>query len=93
MSNIILQQISVNDLQLIITDAIKEQLQGLKTVPPPQIEYITRNETIQILGCSLVTLNVWTKEGKLSSYRIGTRIRYKKDEVLNSLKKRDFTGR
>lgn len=59
----------------------------LKTVqtPAPQTELITRKQTAQLLGVSLPTVNDWTKTGKIQGYRIGSRIRYKRNEIENSL--------
>lgn len=39
-----------------------------------------------MLRVSLMTINNWTQKGLLTSYRIGNRVVYKKDEVLQSLK-------
>lgn len=47
---------------------------------------LTREETAEILSISLVTLWKWTKDGLLPSYRIGKKIRYKKSEIILSLK-------
>jgi excisionase family DNA binding protein len=55
--------------------------------PQPEIEYITRKETAKILGVSLPTLNEWTKKGIITGYRISSRVRYNKDEILSSLHK------
>lgn len=53
--------------------------------PAPQTEFITRKQTAQILRVSLPTVNDWTKTGKIKGYRIGSRIRYKRHEIENSL--------
>jgi len=86
-SNLILSSFTLDELKTVITDAIKEELikvnEVTKTKEP---EFLTRNETSTILGISLPTLNEWTKSGIITGYRIGTRIRYKKEEVHNSLK-------
>jgi len=37
------------------------------------------------LQISLPTLHAWTKNNILKSYRIGNKVRYKKDEVLKGL--------
>ena len=71
-----------------ISEAVKSEFLNFnKIVPPEEPEYITRKETGQILGVSLVTLNEWSKTGIVQGYRIGSRVRYKKTEVLNSLTK------
>ena len=46
-------------------------------------ELITRKETSKILGVSLPTLHNWSKLGLLKSYKIATRVRYNRDEVLS----------
>lgn len=48
-------------------------------------QLLTRKETAGLLQVSLVTLDDWSKKGFLQSYRIGNRIRYKKEEVEKSL--------
>ena len=48
-------------------------------------EYLTRAETAKFLRISLPTLRCWTVSGKLQSYRIMSRVRYKKSEVEKAL--------
>jgi len=48
-------------------------------------ELLTRKETAALLSISLVTLSKWTNQGRLTAYRIGTRVRYKADEVKSAL--------
>ncbi len=50
-------------------------------------QWLTREETAKLLTISLVTLHDWTKKKILTSYRIGNKVRYKRDEVENSLRK------
>ncbi len=87
MTNLILTQIPIDDLKIIISDTIRAEMQKYNAPPPPpQTEYITRNECARILGVSLPTLNDWTKRGLIIGYRIGTRVRYKKAEILEAVK-------
>ena len=51
----------------------------------PETEFITRKQTADLLRVSLPTINDWTKTGKIKGYRIGSRIRYKRNEIENSL--------
>lgn len=93
MQQTILTSVPLSELQTAISEAVRtEFLNFNRIVPPEPPEYITRKETGQILGVSLVTLNVWTKEGTLQGYRIGSRVRYKRNEVLNAVSKMK-TGR
>jgi excisionase family DNA binding protein len=88
MQNIIFTSVPLEQLQTAISEAVKNEFLKLGTnTPPEEIEYITRKETAQILGVSLVTLNSWAKSGTLQGYRIGSRVRYKKNEVLTSVQK------
>ena len=47
---------------------------------------LTREETAKLLSISLVTLWKYTKNNLFPAYRIGSKIRYKKSEVLLALK-------
>ena len=49
--------------------------------------WLTAKETESILKISAVTRWTWSKSGILKSYKIGNRIRYRKDEVIQALTK------
>lgn len=67
-----------------VTDALLNAIpNALKT--PPQVEFITRKEVGEILGVSLPTVREYTLSGKITGYRIGNRIRYKRQEIEQSL--------
>jgi len=53
--------------------------------PKPETELLTRKEAAKLLGVSLVTIQDWTKTGKITGYRIASRIRYKRHELETSL--------
>jgi excisionase family DNA binding protein len=48
---------------------------------------LNREQAAEMLSISLVTLWKYTKEDILPAYRIGTKVRYKKSEILLALKK------
>ena len=87
MNEIILSPISLKDFESLIRTCIKAELETLSPAKPPETEYITRKETASILGISLPTLNDWSKRGIIPSYRIASRVRYKKAEIESSLSK------
>lgn len=93
MEKILLSPITLDELATVIKMTVKREFEMINNsqTPQPENEYITRKETSRILGVSLPTLNDYSKRGLIPSYRIGTRIRYKKEEVLNSLNQRQFT--
>jgi excisionase family DNA binding protein len=74
--------------------SVDELIARLKSelIPAPAIaietteDFITVKEVARLLGISLVTVHAWKKAGKLKYYRFGTRIRFKKSEILNSEK-------
>ena len=68
---------------------LKEALQLLtkNNQANPSSDFITRQETAEILNVSLSTLLNWRKAGIITAYRIGNKIRYKKSEILDSLTK------
>ena len=81
MTDILLSPISLKDFETLIKDCVKSALQNHIPAPQKETEYITRQETAKILGISLPTLNDWSKREILPSYRISSRVRYKKAEV------------
>ena len=76
--------------ELIEHGIIKYSTQKEPAKPKP-LGLISRKEVASLLKISLPTLNDWTKSGLLKSYRIGTRILYKIEEVEKSLFQRDFS--
>jgi len=87
MNDILLSSIPLKDFETLIRDCVKSELQNYNLTPPQEDEYITRKETSKVLGISLPTLNDWSKRGVIPSYKIASRVRYKKAEVMASLTK------
>ena len=87
---IILQGISLNQfmqqLQELITGKIIEEMDRRNAEPPAS--YITRKEVVELLRITMPTLHSWTKEGIIPSYQIGSRVLFKKDEVLKAISAR-----
>jgi excisionase family DNA binding protein len=50
--------------------------------------YLTRKEVAKMLRITLPTLHEWTKLGWIPSYRIGTRVLYKNNEVESVIGRR-----
>jgi len=84
MQNLIV--ISEPDLRTLLSEMLKSELASFRPVEQPKDNLLlTRKETAEILGISLPTLRTYSTEGRIQSYRIGSRIRYKREEVLNSV--------
>lgn len=56
-----------------------------------QEPFLTRKQVASLLQISLPTLHLYTKQGLLISYRIGTKVRYKAVEINNALQRRNFS--
>lgn len=48
-------------------------------------ELMTRKETANMLSVSLTTLRTWTVQRIIKSYKLGGRIYYKRNEILESM--------
>lgn len=68
-------------------EAVEVRLTALQEAfkPEPETVLITRQQVAEYIGISLPTLHAWTKSGTLKAYRIGNKVRYKKNEVLEAL--------
>jgi len=87
MQNLIFSQIPIEEFRTLISDTVRAEMQKNSiSDPQPTTELLTRLETAKILGVSLPTLNEWTKTGVIPGYRIASRIRYKRAEILNAVK-------
>jgi excisionase family DNA binding protein len=76
-----------DDFKKGILDGVRNILSDFKKNVEPKEVFLTRNKTADMLSISLVTLWKLTKEDIIPAYRIGTRVRYKKSDVLKALKK------
>ena len=72
---------------LIRFDSLENRLNKLQetVTPDNKTVLLTRQEVAKLLNISLPTLHAWSKANILISYRIGNKVRYKEDEVLEAL--------
>ena len=98
MEQIILNGLTVPQLREMIANTFKEVYEAkekIKNQLPKTLKgdnFLSRKQTAKLLHISLPTLNEWTKDGTLTSYRIGTRVLYKNEEVLETVTQRNFTN-
>jgi|TARA_B110001452_G_scaffold212685_1_gene183335 excisionase family DNA binding protein len=90
-NSILLQNLSQDDLTLIIKEGVKSQLEDFKENLTSHIsdELLTREEACMLLKVDLSTLWRWTNKGTVTAYGIGSRRFYKKEELMSSLIKLD----
>jgi excisionase family DNA binding protein len=89
MEKVVFTQVAIADLQGYIAQTIKEQFDAIRkaeTAPDPD-ELLTRKEAARYLGLSLPTLHDYTQRGIVTAYRLGSRVRYRRGELLNALLK------
>ena len=89
MNDLLLSTIPYAEFQNLIASTVQTavQLATAHLQPILNDDFLTRKQTSTILNISLITLHKWTKEGKIKGYRIGSRIRYKRHEIEQSLLK------
>jgi Helix-turn-helix domain len=89
MEQIILTQTTKDDLILQITNRVlsgmSEILKESRDKDLNSKEWLNSKETESLLKISSVTRWNWTNTGILKSHKIGNRLRFRKDEVLNAL--------
>jgi excisionase family DNA binding protein len=89
MQNLILSPVPLEQLKSELSDTIKKDIEKLlslyQTPPQKENDFLTRKQAAALLGISLVTLGDWTKTGKVTGYRIASRVRYKRNELEKSL--------
>ena len=88
MSNQLFSSLPLEQLTTELTEAVFNRVAPLiqsVNKPQPETELLTRKEAAKLLGVSLPTILDWTKTGKITGYRIASRIRYKRHELETSL--------
>lgn len=76
------QQLTLRELFQFIDD-LNSKVAVHKVENPTKL--LTRKEVAEILNISLPTLHDWTKNGKITGFRIGSRVLYKSHDIYNSL--------
>lgn len=83
-NNIILSPINIDELETRLISRLKTELNLATPAPANQPdELLTVKEVARLLSVSLVTIHQWKKDGKLKFQRFGTRIRFRKSDILN----------
>jgi len=84
---LVFTSLPIDEMEVMISRVVRESISTIVAQQPVDIpsELITRKQAAQILNLSLPTLREYTVRGIVPSYRVGSRVRYKKDEVINCL--------
>lgn len=88
MESILLNGINLSDLKKALREVLDEQSEEFtKPENSDNQEYLSRKEVAKLLKISLTTLNDWSKQGIVQSYRISNRVLYKRNEIEDSISK------
>ena len=87
MTAVTITQITPQELEVLINNAVSRALASIMPIPKPQTSgYITRSRVCELLHISLPTIHSWMKQGKLKPYHIGRRTLFKESEVMEAVK-------
>ena len=81
MQQILFSGLTPSDFFSRIEEIIDSRLKNLPAPSGQSPGYLSRDEVADLLKISLPTLNQWSKQGMIKSYKIGNRVLYKKDEI------------
>jgi excisionase family DNA binding protein len=87
-SLITIQGIPMNDFIDALASKLNSRLEETikKILSEEQTEkLLSSSEVCSLLKISKPTLNAWSRDGRLTQYRIGKRVYYKYGEVLSSM--------
>jgi excisionase family DNA binding protein len=76
--------LTVTEFREILKESIQVQQPELSNKPT---ELLTLAEAAAFLRVSKVTIHKWLREGKITTIRMGTRLRFKKEQLLNDFNK------
>lgn len=93
MTDIILTQTTkrelISELRSEILSGISDLLNAAREKDLNSKEWLNSKETESLLKISSVTRWNWTNSGILKSHKIGNRLRYRKDDVLKALLRKE----
>ncbi len=85
MGKLLLNTIELSDIKKIVEEALEKKLTGFSTPKENELKLLTRKDTAKLLCISLPTLHDWTKNGIVKAHRIGYRVLYKHEEIIEAL--------
>ncbi len=85
-------EVTIDELADKVSDRLllKIEMYLKELAKPKNNKLLTRKEVAEMLRVSLVTVGVWSKVGILNPIRMGNRIFFKEQEILNTLEKQSI---
>jgi len=89
MSQYFLSPVPIEDIKEMIEGAVQRTMNQMlnKETQTQSEDLVTRQQAAKLLGISLPTLHHYSKHGIIPAYRIGSRVRYRRGELMDCLKK------
>ncbi|MFT3884648.1 MAG: helix-turn-helix domain-containing protein [Flavobacteriales bacterium] len=86
-TSVVLTPVPLDQLEQRIAEVIRKELDARDTKdrPSPNDELLTRKAAAEVLGVSLPTLHEYTQRGIIPAHRLGSRVRYKRAELIAAL--------
>lgn len=85
--NVTVIHLTEEQLRELIREVLpKQQCPPCEEVKTIKEDLLTRKQTSELLNVSFTTLHTWNKEGVLTQMKIGGRVYYSRENVMNRLK-------
>ena len=79
--------ITEEDLRALMLEAVREGITDHDFKSKDEDEFLTRQEAGDLLKVSVTTIDTWRRDGYIKAYRINSRVRFSKAELLEAVKK------
>ena len=83
------ENMHADELTRTILDGVEQKInafeQRLNSKEP--LEFMDSKQVAKYLSISMVTIHDWSKKGVLKPYRIGHRIRFKREDIVATLER------
>ena len=86
MKKFMIEGTSIEEFEHKIEDIITTCLAQIEIREKEGFEYLTRQQTAELLQVSLVTLNNWKKRKVLTPHGLGNRVYYRMQDILDNMK-------
>lgn len=80
------------DLVAEVSKAIQKEIAPVHITTRSQDQTLTRREAAKLLDCSLTTLCHYQKEGVIPFYKVGKKVLFKREEILDAIRKQVRKG-
>lgn len=86
---IVLTQDQLNEMLENVVSKVETIIKNSQRKEVTSKEWLTANEVCAILKISQTTLHEWSDKGVITKHHIGSRIRFRHDEIQESLLRRE----